>query len=62
MWLIGDRNVVRLSIILGHSEVGTTMKYLHLLTEDLQRPHHGLSILSVAMRASMTSGMRYDPT
>jgi integrase/recombinase XerD len=38
--------VVRLSIILGHSEVGTTMKYLHLLTEDLQRPHHSLSILN----------------
>jgi site-specific recombinase XerD len=38
-------DVVRLSIILGHSEVSTTMKYLHLLTEDLQRPHQGLSIL-----------------
>ena len=31
---------------LGHTEVGTTMKYLHLLTEDLQRPHQGLSILN----------------
>jgi len=39
-------DVVRLSIILGHTEVGTTMEYLHLLTEDLQRPHQGLSILS----------------
>lgn len=39
-------DVVRLSIILGHSEVGTTMKYLHLLTEDLQRPHQSLSILN----------------
>lgn len=38
--------VVRLSIILGHSEISTTMKYLHLLTEDLQRPHQGLSILN----------------
>jgi len=37
---------LRLSIILGHSEVGTTMKYLHLPTEDLQRPHQGLSILN----------------
>ena len=39
-------DVVRLSIVLGHSEVPTTMKYLHLLTEDLQRPHQGLSILN----------------
>jgi integrase/recombinase XerD len=39
-------DVVRLSIILGHTEVGTTMKYLHLLTEDLQRPHQSLSILN----------------
>jgi hypothetical protein len=28
------------------TEVGTTMKYLHLLTEDLQRPHQSLSILN----------------
>jgi site-specific recombinase XerD len=39
-------DVVRLSIILEHTEVSTTMKYLHLLTEDLQRPHQGLSILN----------------
>jgi integrase/recombinase XerD len=39
-------DVVRLSIILGHSEVSTTMKYLHLLTEDLRRPHQSLSILN----------------
>ena len=39
-------DVVRLSIILGHTEVSTTMKYLHLLTEDLQRPHQSLSILN----------------
>ena len=39
-------DVVRLSMVLGHSEVGTSMRYLHLLTEDLQRPHEGLSILN----------------
>ena len=39
-------DVVRLSIILGHSEMSTTQKYLHLFTEDLQRPHQGLSILN----------------
>jgi hypothetical protein len=33
-------------IILGYTEVGTTLKYLHLLTKDLQRPHQGLSILN----------------
>ena len=36
----------RSTAILGHSEISTTMKYLHLLTEDLQRPHQGLSILN----------------
>jgi hypothetical protein len=36
-YLRSGRDVVRLSIILGHSDVSTTMKYLHLLTEDLQR-------------------------
>jgi integrase/recombinase XerD len=45
-YLKNGGDVVRLSIILGHSEISTTMKYLHLLTEDLQRPHQGLSILN----------------
>jgi hypothetical protein len=33
---------VRLSKILGHAEVCTTMKYLHLMTADLQVPHQKL--------------------
>lgn len=45
-YLRAGGEVVRLSRILGHSEISTTMKYLHLLTEDLQRPHQGLSILN----------------
>jgi integrase/recombinase XerD len=45
-YLRNGGDVVRLSIILGHSDVSTTMKYLHLLTEDLQRPHQSLSILN----------------
>jgi integrase/recombinase XerD len=45
-YLRNGGDVVRLSIILGHSEVSTTQKYLHLLTEDLQRPHQGLSRLN----------------
>jgi integrase/recombinase XerD len=45
-YLRNGGDVVRLSIVLGHSEVSTTMKYLHLLTEDLQRPHQSLSILN----------------
>jgi integrase len=45
-YLRAGGDVVRLSIILGHSEVSTTMKYLHLLTEDLQRPRQSLSILN----------------
>ena len=51
-----DYGVVRLSIILGHSEVGMTMKYLHLLTEDLQCPHQSLSILNRRGRCSGCSG------
>ena len=43
-YLRAGGDVVRLSIILGHTEVSTTMKYLHLLTEDLQRPHQSLPI------------------
>ena len=31
---------------LGHAHISTTMRYMHLLTEDLQRPHEGLSILN----------------
>lgn len=45
-YLKSGGDVVRLSIILGHSEISTTMKYLHLLTEDLQRPHQSLSIFN----------------
>lgn len=33
-YLLNRGDVVRLSIILGHTEVSTTMKYLHLLTGD----------------------------
>jgi integrase/recombinase XerD len=45
-YLKAGGDVVRLSIILGHADVSTTMKYLHLLTDDLQRPHQQLSILN----------------
>jgi site-specific recombinase XerD len=38
--------VVRLSRILGHSELDTTMKYVHMLTGDLQQPHQQLSVLN----------------
>ena len=43
-YLRSGGDAVRMSIILGHSKVSTTMKYLHLLTDDLQRPHQSLSI------------------
>lgn len=39
-------DVVRLSKVLGHAEVSTTMKYVHLVTADLQQPHQRLSILN----------------
>lgn len=45
-YLRAGGDVVRLSRVLGHSEISTTMRYLHLLTEDLQKPHQSLSILN----------------
>jgi len=39
-------DVVRLSKILGHADVTTTMKYVHLVTSDLQEAHQRLSILA----------------
>lgn len=39
-------DVVRLSKVLGHADVSTTMKYLHLVTADIQAPHQRLSILN----------------
>jgi integrase/recombinase XerD len=39
-------DVVRLSIVLGHTQITTTQHYLHLLTSDLQAPHQRLSILN----------------
>jgi integrase/recombinase XerD len=39
-------DIVRLSIVLGHSQITTTQRYLHLLTDDLSRNHHRVSILN----------------
>jgi site-specific recombinase XerD len=39
-------DLARLQRILGHSSITTTMKYVHLQTEDLQRDHEKYSILS----------------
>ena len=39
-------DVVRLSRTLGHTQITTTMRYLHLLTEDLSVEHAKVSILS----------------
>jgi integrase/recombinase XerD len=45
-YLKNGGELVRLSRILGHSQITTTMRYLHLVTEDLQKPHQQLSILN----------------
>jgi integrase/recombinase XerD len=45
-WLRHGGDVVRLSRVLGHSQITTTMKYEHLLTADLQAPQQRLSVLS----------------
>ena len=45
-YLQSGGDVVRLSKILGHTHVTTTMRYLHLLTEDLSASHERLSVLN----------------
>ena len=45
-YLQNGGDVVRLSRVLGHSQITTTMRYLHLLTTDLQQSHQQLSILN----------------
>jgi integrase/recombinase XerD len=39
-------DIVRLSMVLGHTQVTTTQRYLHLVADDLQAPHQKLSILN----------------
>jgi integrase/recombinase XerD len=39
-------DIVRLSMVLGHSQITTTQRYLHLLTDDLSASHHRVSILN----------------
>jgi integrase/recombinase XerC/integrase/recombinase XerD len=38
-------DIVRLSIVLGHTQI-TTQRYLHMVTSDLQPPHQRLLLLS----------------
>jgi integrase/recombinase XerD len=45
-YLQNGGDVVRLSRVLGHSQITTTMRYLHLIVSDLQKPHQQLSILN----------------
>lgn len=45
-YLQNGGEVVHLSRVLGHSQLTTTMGYVHLLTSDLQKPHQQLSILN----------------
>ena len=44
-YLRNGGDVVRLSRVLGHSQITTTMRYLHLQTEDLQKSHQQISML-----------------
>jgi integrase/recombinase XerD len=39
-------DIVRLSMVLGHSQITTTQRYLHLLTEDLSASHQKVPILN----------------
>jgi integrase/recombinase XerD len=39
-------DVVRLALVLGHTKITTTQRYLHLVANDLQGPHQRLSILN----------------
>jgi integrase/recombinase XerD len=39
-------DIVRLSMVMGHTQITTTQRYLHLLTEDLSASHQRVSILN----------------
>jgi integrase/recombinase XerD len=39
-------DIVRLSMVLGHTQITTTQRYLHLLTDDLSASHQRVSILN----------------
>jgi integrase/recombinase XerD len=39
-------DIVRLSMVLGHTQITSTQRYLHLLTEDLSASHQNVSILN----------------
>jgi len=39
-------DIVRLAMVLGHPQITTTQRYLHLLTEDLSASHQKVSILN----------------
>jgi len=41
-------DIVRLSMVLGHTQITTTQRYLHLLTEDLSASHQKVSILTAS--------------
>lgn len=45
-YLRAGGDVVRLSRVLGHTQITTTMRYVHLLTEDLQATQHRVSLLN----------------
>jgi len=45
-YLRNGGEIVRLSRHLGHSQLSTTMKYVHLATEDLRETHRKVSPLS----------------
>jgi integrase/recombinase XerD len=53
-------DVVRLSRVLGHSQITTTMRYLHLVTTDLQKPHQQLSIFE-PIEMNRLGGVRWMP-
>jgi len=43
-------DVVRLSRTLGHTQITTTMRYLHLVTDDLSTEHAKVSVLVPKLR------------
>jgi len=42
-------DIVRLSMVLGHSQITTNQRYLHLLTEDLSASHQSVDLESVGV-------------
>jgi len=59
-YLRSGGEVVRLSRVLGHSQISTTMRYVHLMTEDLQARGNVWADRDRVQRKSLFRGVRCE--